>query len=109
MKNHWDMKEFGVISFGGDGKGGTLDGVWMKEPHMYAVGIAGLFGQNHENITIRNVKVTDISHDIPEWDQSIAIGRPIDLGGNVPEWGNGGPTGTVTIEHCDISNMGSAR
>jgi hypothetical protein len=66
-----------------------------------------MFGQNHTDITIRNVKVTDISHDIPEWDPHIAIGRPIDLGGNVPEWGNGGPLGTVTIESCDISNMGS--
>lgn len=107
MKNHWDKGELSVIAFGGDGKGGVLDGVWLKEPHMYAVGINGLFGQNHENITIRNVKVTDISHDIPEWDQSVAIGRPIDLGGSVPEWGNGGPLGTVIIEHCDISNMGS--
>lgn len=107
MKNHWKTGEFGVITFGGDGKGGALDGVWLKEPHFYGVFISGFVGQNHENITVRNVKVTDISTDIPEWDQTTAMGRPIDMGGNVPTTKNGGPLGTVTIEQCNISNMGS--
>lgn len=107
-KNHWDIGEHGVINFGGDGKGGVLADLWLKEPHFYGVFISGFVGQNHENITVHHVKITDISNDIPEWDQTAAIGRPIDMGGNVPEWGNGGPTGTVTIEECDISNVGSA-
>lgn len=107
-KNHWDIGEHGVINFGGDGKGGVLDGVWLKEPHFYGVFISGFVGQNHTDITVRNVKITDISVDIPEWDQTTAIGRPIDMGANVPDWGNGGPTGTVIIEECDISNVGSA-
>lgn len=107
-KNHWDIGEHGVINFGGDGKGGVLAGLWLKEPHFYGVFISGFVGQNHTDITVRNVKITDISVDIPEWDQTTAIGRPIDMGANVPDWGNGGPMGTVTIENCDISNMGSA-
>ncbi|MCE7985210.1 MAG: hypothetical protein DYG89_28900 [Caldilinea sp. CFX5] len=107
-KNHWDIGEHGVINFGGDGKGGVLAGVWLKEPHFYGVFISGFVGQNHTDITVRNVKITDISVDIPEWDQSTAIGRPIDMGANVPDWGNGGPQGTITIENCDLSNMGSA-
>lgn len=108
MKNHWKAGEIAVIAFGGDGKGGAVDGLWLQQPHMYAVGINGLMGQNHENITVRNVKVTAPSHDIPEWDQNVAIARPLDFGGNVPEWGNGGPQGTLTIENCDISNVGTA-
>ena len=108
MKNHGDTGEYGVITFGGDGKGGVLDGVWLKEPHFYGVFISGFVGQNHENITVRNVKVTDISADIPDWDQTTAIGRPIDMGGNVPDFDVKGPMGTITIENCDISNMGSA-
>lgn len=107
MKNHWDHGEFGVITFGGDGKGGVLDGVWLKEPHFYGVFISGFVGQNHTNITVRNVKITDISNDIPEWYQTTAIGRPIDMGANLPAAGIGGPLGTVTIENCDISNLGS--
>ena len=108
MKNHWKEGEIAVIAFGGDGKGGAVDGLWLQQPHMYAIGINGLMGQNHENITVRNVKVTEPSHDIPEWDQNVAIARPLDFGGNVPEWGNGGPLGTLTIENCDISNVGTA-
>ena len=73
MKNHGDTGEYGVITFGGDGKGGVLDGVWLKEPHFYGVFISGFVGQNHENITVRNVKVTDISADIPDWDQTTAM------------------------------------
>ena len=108
MKNHGDTGEYGVVTFGGDGKGGVLDGVWLKEPHFYGVFISGFVGQNHENITVRNVKVTDISADIPDWDQTTAIGRPIDMGGNVPDFDVKGPLGTITIENCDISNMGSS-
>lgn len=107
MKNHWKTGEHGVITFGGDGKGGVLDGVWLKEPHFYGVFISGFFGQNHTDITVRNVKITDISAEIPEWDQASAIGRPIDMGANVPASNNGGPMGTVTIEQCNLSNMGS--
>jgi hypothetical protein len=106
-KNHWDHGEYGVFTFGGDTSGAVLDGIWFKEPHFYAVFISGFNGQTHENITVRNLKITDISQDIPEWDQNAAIGRSIDMGGNVPEWDIGGPAGTVTIENCYISNMGS--
>jgi hypothetical protein len=107
-KNHWEHCEWGVVTFGGDASGGVLEGVWLREPHFYAVFASGFCGQNHENMTIRKVKVTDISNDIPDWYQYIAIGRSIDMGANIPEWGVGGPSGTVTIEGCDISNRGSA-
>lgn len=107
MKNHWQTGEYGVITFGGDGKGGVLDGVWLKEPHFYGVFISGFVGQNHENIMVRNVKITDISTDIPEWYQTTAIGRPIDMGANLPTADIRGPSGTITIENCDISNQGS--
>ena len=90
--------EWGVVTFAGDTSGGVLEEVWLKEPHFYAVFSSGFCGQNHENITIRNVKITDISQDIPQWDQMSSIGRSIDMGATVPEYGMGGPSGTVTIE-----------
>jgi len=106
-KNHWEHCEWGVVTFGGDASGGVLEGVWLREPHFYAVFASGFCGQNHGNMTIRKVKVTDISLDIPAWYAEIAIGRPIDMGASIPAWGLGGPSGTVTIEDCDISNTGS--
>ena len=108
QKNHWDNCEWGVVTFAGDTSGGVLKEVWLQEPHFYAVFASGFCGQNHENITIRNVKITDITQDIPVWDQYSSIGRSIDMGAAVPEYGMGGPSGTVTIEGCDISNTGSS-
>jgi hypothetical protein len=108
QKNHGQYGEYGVITFSGDASGGVLEGIWLKEPHYFAVATNGFSGQNHENITIRNVKITDISQDIPTWYPNASIGRSIDLGANIPEWGLGGPSGTVTIEGCTISNRGSS-
>ena len=107
-KNHWEHGEYGVFNFAGDSSGAVVDGIWFKEPHRYAVFISGFNGQNHADITVRNLRVTDVTSDIPEWDQYAALGRSIDMGANVPAWNIGGPTGTITIENCYVSNMGSS-
>lgn len=107
-KNHWEHGESGVFNFGGDAAGGVLDGIWFQEPHHYAVFSSGFSGLNHEDITVRNVMVTDVSAEIPEWAPDAAVGRSINMGGNIPEWDVGGPSGTITIENCTVSDRGSA-
>jgi hypothetical protein len=37
----------------------------------------------------------------------MSFGSSIDMGANIPQWGLGGPLGTVTVEDCTISNTGS--
>jgi hypothetical protein len=106
-KGHWEHGEYAVVVFSGDASGGVLEDVWLKEPHFYAVGCTGFSGQNHENITVRNVKITDISHDIPGFYPWMSYGSSIDMGANIPQWGLGGPSGIVTVENCTISNTGS--
>jgi hypothetical protein len=51
--------------------------------------------------------VTDVSAEIPEWAQDAAVGRSINMGGNIPEWDVSGPSGTITIENCTVSDRGS--
>ncbi len=106
-KNHWDQGEHGVVNFGGNAVGGVLENVWLKEPHFYGVFISGFNGQSHEDIAVRNVWVTDISPDIPEWAQDAAIGRSIDMGATVPDWDVHGPIGTITIENNTVSDLNS--
>lgn len=106
QKEHWEHGEWGVVTFGGDGSGGVLQDVWLKEPHFRGIGINGAEGgQNHESFTIRNVKITDISQDIPGWYPKVSVGRSIAMGWNDPAQGIGGPTGTIVVENCDISNL----
>lgn len=106
-KNHWDEGELGVVNFGGNAKGGVLENIWLKEPHLYGVFISGFSGESHEDITVRNIWVTDVSADIPEWAQDTAIGRSIDMGATVPDWDVRGPIGTITIENNTISDLNS--
>lgn len=106
-KNYWDQGEQGVVNFGGNAKGGVLENLWLKEPHLYGVFISGFNGQSHEDITVRNIWVTDVSADIPEWAQDTAIGRSIDMGATVPDWDVHGPLGTITIESNTISDLNS--
>lgn len=107
QKGHWDTGEWGVFTFGGDTSGGVLEELWLKEPHYLAVATNGSMGHNHSSFTIRNLKITDISHDIPAWDPYESIGRSVSVGFSVPEIGLGGPAGTVVVEGCDISQMNS--
>ena len=107
FKNYWDQGEHGVVNFGGNAKGGVLENIWLKEPHMYGVFISGFNGESHEDITVRNIWVTDVSPDIPDWAQDTAIGRSIDMGANVPDWDVHGPVGTITIENNTISDLNS--
>lgn len=111
MKGHWQHGERGVFGFGGDTTGGVLQDLWLKEPHFLAVNSNGSNvppgDHHHRSFVIRNLKITDISHDIPAWNPYQSVGPSISLGWNLPEWGRGGPSGTVVIEGCDISHMGS--
>jgi hypothetical protein len=106
-KGYWDRGEYGVVNFGGNASGGVFENVWLKEPHLYGVFITGFKGEYHEDITVRNVWITDISPDIPEWAQDTAIGRSIDMGATVPGWEAYGPIGTVTIENNRVSDLNS--
>jgi len=72
QKNHWENCEWGVVTFGGDASGGVLENVWLKEPHFYAVFASGFCGQNHAIITIRKVKITDISVQANDWADVLA-------------------------------------
>ena len=107
QKGHWEYGERGVFAFTGNTSGGVLEDLWLREPHFLAVNTNGSMGHNHRSFTIRNLKITDISHDIPGWDPNLSVGRSMSFGFNVPEWGFGGPSGTVIVEGCDISHMGS--
>ncbi len=107
QKGNWEHGERGVFTFGGDTTGGVLEDLWLKEPHFLAVNTNGSYGDNHKSFTIRNLKITDISHDIPAWNHYQSLGRSFSLGFNLPEIGIGGPQGTVIVEGCDISHMGS--
>lgn len=107
-KGHWEHGEFGVFNFGGDATGAVVDGIWFQEPHHYALFASGFSGLHHKDITVRNVTVTDVSAEIPEWAQDSAVGRSIDMGANVPAWDMSGPSGTIIIENCTISDQGSA-
>jgi hypothetical protein len=107
QKGHWETGEHGVFGFSGDTSGGVLQNLWLKEPHFLGINSNGSFGDHHRSFAIRNVKITDVSHDIPAWDPYESLGRSISIGFALPEWGLGGPSGTVVIEGCDISHMGS--
>jgi hypothetical protein len=106
-KGYWDRGEYGVVNFGGNAKGGVLENVWLREPHFSGVFITGFNGEYHEDITVRNIWVTDISPEIPDWAQNAAVGRAIDMGATVPDWDVRGPMGTVTIENNVISDANS--
>ena len=107
QKGHWEIGERGVFSFSGDTSGGVLEDLWLKEPHFLAVNTNGSFGDKHTSFAIRNLKITDISHDIPAWDRNQSLGRSLSIGFNVPEIGIVGPAGAVVVEGCDISHMGT--
>lgn len=112
QQDDWQSESM-TVAFGGDGHDGVIESIWLEEPHCLGIACNGTFGCNFTDPTVRSVKVTDPSPEIPPFavqrdgdgnpiGASMVLVKGITFGGNFHP--GMGPRGTVVIEDCDISN-----